>query len=447
MHYEGQFFLSNFLDGRGLFQKIFSTHFNNWDCYQAREVSFLFGLFDSQAIVLGARLGVSFLHSATFVVSIFVTAVLLWRLIPRIAPRLTTTDSGLLVSLMLVTPAVELSSYYYRPAKALVAVLLMMASWQVFRLTSDAQGRSSRRDAALLLVCAILMALSDPQGVFFILVLIAVIAGFAGFRARPVRLAHLSLFSALVAYTMWRIAIGPKLSLIADGFEPDSTYERVPVRYTFGQLHHYTSALSLWLDNIGHFFGNSGVIGGAACLILAGAAYWIRPAGPKLQKRRSFVVLLVVAGMLFAFYVAMYAKLTSITWAESRLVYYWMPSMVVIAIIASVAIDSSFAVSRRLRTPVTLALGLMICTSVLSLPRLAEVVTNGEQRIMIAESGRVRDCMGSAKGSIAGYQLTAAGAQACSAVRMAAFGSAGPGPAITAAVPNPLLWCRRAQPR
>src|SRR6187402_620975 len=152
------------------------------------------------------------------------------------------------------------------------------------------------------------------------------------------------------------------------------------------------------------------------------------------------MVLLVVAVMLFAFYVAMYAKLTSITWPESRLIYYWVPTMVVIAIIAAVALDSSFAISNRVRTMASPALGLMICTSVLSLPRLADVVKNGEQRVMIAESGRVRDCMRSTKTSIAGYRLTAAGAQACSSVRIAAFGSAGPGPAITAAVPNPLLW-------
>jgi hypothetical protein len=141
LHSEGQFFLSAHLDGRGLFQKIFSTHFNNWDCYEARELSFLFGLLDSRAIALSSRLGVPFLYSLTSIIATLVTAVLLWRLIPRIAPRLSITDAGLLVSLMLATPATELSTYYYRPAKALVGLFLVMTLWQAFRLTARAGNR------------------------------------------------------------------------------------------------------------------------------------------------------------------------------------------------------------------------------------------------------------------------------------------------------------------
>jgi hypothetical protein len=148
--------------------------------------------------------------------------------------------------------------------------------------------------------------------------------------------------------------------------------------------------------------------------------------------------------MLLAMYTAMYAKLTSVIWPESRLVYYWIPAMVVIAVVASVALDAVFANSASFRMPVSLVLGVMICTSVLSLPGEAEVVRNGEQRVVIAESARVRDCMRNAKGPVAGHRLSAAGAQACSSMRMAAFGSAGPGPAVEAAVPNHLLWCKRA---
>lgn len=451
LHYEGQFFLWGHLDGRSVFQKIFSTHFNNWDCYQARELSFLFGFLDSQAIVLGARLGVPFLYSVTSVLATFVTAVLLLRLIPRIAPRLSVTDAGLLVSLMLVTPAAALSGYYYRPAKALVAMFLVMTASQAVRLITGTRDRRALLHTVLLFVCALLMAWSDPQGIFFIVLLGVVIGGSWGLRASSARLAYLALFSAAIAIAVWRNLVGPGLALKVDGFAPNIGYESVPLRYTFGQLVHYTSALSLWLDNIGHFFGNSGFAGGAVFLILIGVAIWMRPTeaagGSIYQRKRPFLVLLVVSAMLFALYTVMYAKLTSIVWPESRLVYYWLPFMVVVALVSAVALDSAFAISRRLRTPVSLALGLLICASVFSLPRSEEVVRNGEQRVMIAESGRVRDCMKSAKTPIAGYRLAAAGAQACSSVRIAAFRSAGPGPAISAAVPNPLLWCRRAQTR
>lgn len=448
LHYEGQFFLSNYLDGRGFFEKVFSTHFNDWDCYQARELGFVFGLLDARAIVLASRFGAPFLYSLTSIIAIFAAAVMLWRLIPRVAPRLSITDSGLIVSLMLATPPMALSSYYYRPAKALVAVFMMTVLWQAFRLTARARQPSAVLDSAALFVCATLMSWSDPQGLFLILVLIVVLAVLTDIRTRSVRLAHLALLSALVANTVWRFTIGPRLSLIADGFAPSRAFERVALRYTFGQLHHYTNALSLWLDDFGYFLGSSGAIGGAVCLILIGVTYWLRPkkvVQPSLfQRRRAIVSLIVVSVMLLAFYTAMYAKLTSIVWPESRLIYYWIPGMIIIAIVVSGALDSTLAISSRLRMPVLLVLGVMIGRNIVSLPSYSDVVRNGEQRIIIGESGRVRDCMRSATTQIAGYRLTAEGAQACSSVRLAAFGSSGPTRAGRAAVPNPLLWCSRA---
>lgn len=441
--------MSSYLDGRGVFEKLFSAHLDEWDCYQGRELSFLFGLVDARAIVLGTRLGVPFLYSVTSIVAILVAAALLWRLIPRIATRLSVTDAGLIVSLMLATPPVALSSYYYRPSKALVAALLVMVSWQIFRLTAGAKDRSAVSDAALVFVCATLMGLSDREGVFLVVVAIVVVAGLSDLRARSVRLALSGLLLALAVNAFWSFAIGPRLSQIADGFAPDTVTQRVPLGYTFANAHNYASALSLWINDIGYFFGGSGAIGGVACLILTGVAYWMRPRqSPQrtlIQTHRPFLVLLVVSGMLLALYTAMYAKLTSIVWPESRLVYYWIPGMVIIAIVAAGACDSAFAISSRFRTPATLLLGVMMCTSILALPRDEDVVRNGEQRVVIEESGLVRDCMRSAATPIAGYHLTAEGAQACSSVRFAAFGSAGPGPAVKAPAPNPLLYCRRAR--
>lgn len=448
-HNEGQFFLSGYLDGRGLFEKVFSSHFDNWDCYSPRELGYFFGMLDARAIVLGSRLGFPFLYSVTSVTSILVAAVLLWRLIPRIAPRLSMTHAGLIVSLMLATPPLELSSYYYRPAKALVAVFLVMVSWQVFRLTAGAKERSPVVDSALLFVCATLMGWSDPQGVFFIVVAIVAVAGVSVTRTRSVNLAFSALFSALAVNLIWKTAIGPRISRIADGFMPDTLYERVAPRFTFATPHNYSSALSLWLGDFGYFFGGWGAVGGALCLILIGVAYWARPT-PMWEtgvsyRHRPFFVLFVIAGMMLAMYTAMYAKLPSIVWPESRLVYYWIPGMVVVAIVAAGACDSAFAISNRFRTPIALVLGVMTCTSLLSLERQDRVVRHGGEHDWIEESGRERNCMRGAETAIAGYDLSPEGALACLSVRLAAFGSAGPGQSIKPAVPNPYFYCKRAQ--
>jgi len=123
-HYEGQFFLVNYLDARDLFSKIFSAHFNEWDCYQGRELSFLFGWIDAGFIRYSARLGWIHLFSVTHFVGLFALAVLLWRALTRIFPALTRNHAGLVVVLLLTTPTAIFSGYYYRPAKILAAFFL-----------------------------------------------------------------------------------------------------------------------------------------------------------------------------------------------------------------------------------------------------------------------------------------------------------------------------------
>ena len=47
LHAESSLFFTNYLDGRSLMQKIFDPVRNDWGCYQARELSYLFDLINS----------------------------------------------------------------------------------------------------------------------------------------------------------------------------------------------------------------------------------------------------------------------------------------------------------------------------------------------------------------------------------------------------------------
>jgi hypothetical protein len=143
----------------------------------------------------------------------------------------------------------------------------------------------------------------------------------------------------------------------------------------------------------------------------------------------------------------MVAKLTSVIWDDSRRVYYWIPEMIVLTIVVAAAFDRALAHSIRLRLPITIALGAMIITSVGALPRHRDIVISGDQRIQIAESSRVRQCMRGTGSPIAGFDLSAGGRQACTSVRLAAFGSIGPGSRPAPATPNPLLYCSQRRRR
>jgi hypothetical protein len=139
----------------------------------------------------------------------------------------------------------------------------------------------------------------------------------------------------------------------------------------------------------------------------------------------------------------MYAKLTSIAWPESRRVYYWVPGIVMIAIAVAIASDRIIAAWPSSGKVLTLALAAMLVTNVLSLPGHRDIVARGDQHVAIDESPSLRDCMRSTDRQISEFGLSAVGAQACGSVRTAAFGSIGTGSQPAAAVPSPLLYCRK----
>jgi len=454
LHYEGAFFLSSYLDGRSLAEKVFSAHFNEWNCYQGRELSFLFGMIDAKAIALAAGIGLVNLYSATTVVALFVASLVLWNMFPRIAPKLSRNESGLIVSLMLTTPTFALSSYYYRPAKALAAMFLVLLWNELSKLLNeqkvgDEDANAISLHASLAFVFAAFMGLSDRQGSYLILVSLAVGAGLADWKARRARFAMVALLLALVTDAVWSFAIGPRLSGMVDGFMPDTFNQRVPLRYTFADTTNYVAALDIWRDQLSFFFGNWGAAVSIVCLLGIGFVFWrqTRVDGQRQSPAagwRRLIVLVGASAMFVALFAAMYAKLTSLAWAESRRVYYWIPEIVVIAVIVAIGAGRAISAWPKVRRPLILVLGAMICTNILALPGHRDVVAGGEQHVDIAESSRVRQCMGGTNASISEFGLTAEGAQACASVRLAAFGSSGPGTVLAAAVPHPLLYCTRS---
>jgi hypothetical protein len=367
-------------------------------------------------------------------------------MIPRMAPRLSRTDAGRIVALLLLSPPLALSGYYYRPTKALASLFLVLAASKCVQiLVADKESGRDSRQALFLFAFATLMGLSDRQGVFLILVAIAAVASGWDLHARKPRVVISALTLALIANALWTFAAGPRISTMVDGVAPDTWNQHIPVRYTFGNLIHYTRAAGLWRDHIAWYFGSWGAVVSILCLILIGLAFWAKTPEdsntPFLKMRRPFLTLLVVSGMMLALYVMMVAKLSSIVWDDSRRVYYWIPGMIVLTIVVAIAYDRALSNSNKLRLPITIALGAMIVTSVGALPSHRDIVRAGDQRIQIAESSRVRECMRGIESPIAGFNLSAGGSQACSSVRLAAFGSIGSGARPAAATPNPLLYC------
>ncbi len=442
-HYEGQFFLANYVDGRGLLSKIFSAHHNEWDCYQGRELSFLFGWLDAQAVVVGARSGAPHLYSVTHFAGLIAIAVMLWRLLPRLFAGVDRTLSGLIVCLFLSSPVASLSGFYYRPAKILTALFLVIALGRMDELMRSPIETPRTRRLVLLAISATLMGMSDRLGVYLIL-LIGMMVIVAGPLARAARVL-VALGAALAANILWSVAVGPRLSFMADGYLPDTTDQRVRLRFTFLDPDHYGPAVSLWLDHVSQYFGNGGLYAGVIVTILMAASLWRTGEGYSAPwRQKGFVMLLVAVLASIALYVAMFARLESLIWPASRRVYYWLPQLVCIAVATAAALGRIRVENHRLAHVVNPLLAVLILANLIALPAHRTAARSQEHAPWVAESGRLRSCMSSSTAAVASYWLSAPAAQVCGAVRVAARGTAGPGPQVPVAKANPVLYCRKS---
>lgn len=444
MHYEGQFFLSAYLDDRDLLHKLFSARYDEWGCYQGRELSFAFGWLDAQFIALSARAGLPHLYSITGIAATFGTVIGLWRLLPRLAPKLDEVQAGLLSLLFLATPVASLSNYYYRPAKALVAFFFILLINQcVSVLRGDRWTRPTLQWLSLT-ASAIAMGWSDRQGVFLGLAAMVLLVILEWPLSATARRVFVAFVTAFLFNVIWSKTAGPALAAWADGSLPDTRDERLNVRHIFGRFLHYKIAIRLWATQLGFYFGNSGLIGAA---LAAGASFVAllprgRSAPEEHRSIRVFVAVAVAVAMAVVLYTAMWIKLGSISAPESARVYYWAPTTVTIAILAAIALSAALSRWPRARRPASIALGMLLTSSVLSLPGHARVIANGMEWERVAEGPRVVECFRDATRAISDSRLTPAGAQVCTRVRLAAFGTAGPGGPAAPAQAAPVLYCR-----
>jgi hypothetical protein len=443
-HYEGQFFLSNYLTPRGFADTIFSVHRNDWDCFMARELAYVFDWFDAQAVVVGARLGMPHLYSFTTYVALFLIAVTMWHFLSRHAAPIGATTAGLLVALFLTSPVASLSGYYYRSSKVLLSLLLLLAVREIF-----GRDRTRTRFAWRLFAIALALTLVDRGGIFLAFVLGVLLAIVALVRRDRRLWPHLAALAAAgAANVIYNQYVGRWLVSRVDGEWPSLFGQRVRVLDLLRERWHYTSAIKLIRDQIDFVFGNwhpamGFVIGGLIAL-----GYWLRasPTDESLGRRSfiasrlPFVLFVVGAGMVGLLCMVMLYKLNSVVWPESRRVYYWLPVATIIPIAAAFALATLVDRFPRAATPTRLVLAAMVITNLFALPGHQAIIRSREQQPQVAESARVRECFVGTD-AIGTYSLSRPAAYACASVRARAFGrpiSADTPPGT----PLPELYCR-----
>jgi len=314
-------FQRNFWGSRPVLQRIFETR--EFDDYQGRELSYGIDCLDAQWVRALLSRGVFlFVAPSVLLASLALVPIGLW-LVPAALPGLEPRSRWLVLLLYLSNFAVaSTTGLLYRATKPLVAPLLILL---LLLLVAEHRRPRLGRGAAFLatLATSLVMSLLDRQGLFYVLVLIAVL-GVAWLLTRRGLATVLALVAAALACFLYDDRLGPWLIHSLNGYWPDRSFERVDPRWllTSGPWADAMRLLGDWTRVL---------VGGVPPGWLAAASVAAVAAGAwRARGRRRHVALalaaVTAAAIVQASMVAMMvARYRTITWIDHRFWYYPLP--------------------------------------------------------------------------------------------------------------------------
>lgn len=325
-------FITQYLDGRSVLQKVFDPYKNDFNTYQAREFSYFLDFLDAQVFKRLMSLDiVSFIPMTAVIASALTVAVFLLSVRKyRTLPVLT---AGLLL-LIYLTNYIHLVTMgvFYRATKPLLAPILMATTFYLATLLtrekpadSSSAGRARRwlpPAAVFGLFC--LMSALDRQGFFYSALGFAVLTGATLLdRSRwPLALAAFAAVGCMLAYNY---QIGPAIVSSINGYVPNLNYQNykdVPPEQLHQGLKVYAHAGELLLESLSVMMG--GVPRIIAGLVIAGLAVaGVLSGRSRLVAITTLVLLLVSQVAMFAMMIVRHPPLYD--WIDHRYWYYPLP--------------------------------------------------------------------------------------------------------------------------
>lgn len=316
-------FIRQYLDGRGVLQKVFDPHANDFGTYQARELSYFVDYLDARAFKLLIGQDVVILMPLSGLVAGLLTALVFLVAIRRYTAVRPLTATLLLLVYFTNYVYVVTAGMLYRSTKPLLAPALMATVFVLVAL-AERRDRPQRTSAdrwslaaAFTLLCA--MGLLDRQGFFYAAAAVVILAANALVWKGRRDLLFVAI-AAVVCSTLYDVALAPALVRWINGYSPSFAYQQVPLVELTRHPDRWRQAIELALQANAVLIGSvpswlGGVLVGA---LLAWAA-----------RKRAWRMVVIVAAVLAA-QIAMLAVMIVrhppvYEWSDHRLWYYPLP--------------------------------------------------------------------------------------------------------------------------
>ncbi len=402
-------FILNYLADRPLAAIIFDPSLNDWGAYQARELSYLVDFLDAQILASLYSQGILLLMPASGVLGL-ASLMGLYATGARRFLRLDRTTTAFLLSWFLSTIVVQSSTaIFYRSAKILLSVLLLLFLFQVLSLLRSHRepGRSVWAFAGLFLL-ALGMSLADRQGVFFLILFLSMFVVWVVVSppsSRPDRRTSMAiggvLLAVLISGSLYNEFVAPWLVFSLNGYFPDLTFQRLELEGLW-DAGLWRRAGQLVNRQAGFWLGGVPLWGGAT---LAIGFYWRHASthgGPGVWRRRlacdTVLVLAVVGGLWLMSALMILGHPPVYTIPDHSYWYYFFSVHVVLLIGASLLLMRLEVKPFAWRVGLWLMIGLMIAGNIRRYP---------EQRAVMAESSWLSDQVARTDRILTGYERLA----------------------------------------
>jgi hypothetical protein len=258
---EATWFISHYLDHRGVVQKVFDPNINDFKSYQGRELSYFFDYLDAQVFRVLLDMGFPLFVAASSLMATLALVLIHGLVTGRVLPHLNRTTS-ILVLLLFLSGFVHLSTdgTMYRSAKPLLVPLVLLSMtliWHWHQMPRDEPWSPGRR-AGVFLACFALgsaMSLLDRMGFFLMTVAAAIVAVHCLLR-RGRRAVFLGLAAASFFGELYNRVLGPLLIHAVNGYWPDFKYQRLDVTRVFTEPVHLVEGGYMLLEQGWLFFGS-----------------------------------------------------------------------------------------------------------------------------------------------------------------------------------------------
>ncbi len=366
-------FQRNFWGSRPVLQRIFETR--EFDDYQGRELSYAIDCLDAQWVrALLSRGILLFVAPSVVLASLALVPIGLW-LVPAALPGLERGSRWLVLLLYLSNFAVaSTTGLLYRATKPLVAPLLL-----ALLLLLVAEGRRPRlgRGAAFLATfgASLAMSLLDRQGLFYVLLLAAVL-GVVWLRTRRGFVMVLALVAAIVACFLYNDRLGPWLIHSLNGYWPDRSFEQLDPRWLLA-LRPWADATALLGDWTRMLVGGvppGGLLAAAAVPAVAWA--WRERERPRrVAFALAAVVVAAAAQMLMVAMMA--ARYPTITWIDHRFWYYPLPFQALLVVLMLLGLERLALARRSLPVLVPVVLAALVVANLAQWPERRYIMQSG----------------------------------------------------------------------